>query len=374
MKPTVVHLITTLDVGGAERALFNLISGGLENYVNNHVVSLKDEGHYGPLLSEMDVPVFSANLPTNPMAFLGAKKLNHLLKQSKPDLIQCWMYHSNLLGLAAKSLSGTTRSIPMVWNVRHTLEDPKTFKPQTRLVINAGAKLSKQAHSIIFNSERALNQHAEIGYQRNTSCVIPNGFDLTLWSPDPQARLRFRQQHNIADSTKVAGFVGRGDKQKDIPTLLQAFENTRKTQPNCALVLIGREHEQYFTNGTPPEGVIALGQRSDVQQLVPALDFLVLSSKSEGFPNVVGEAMACGIPCVSTDVGDAKAIIADTGWIANVSDVPDLSDKLTKAFGTQLQELQRRGQAARHRMQEHFSIEHAVNEYAHLYKTLISEQ
>ena len=364
--PRVIHLITGLERGGAERFLYNLISTGLKGQFNNSVISLMEEGYYGKLLKKKKIPVFSLDMRRGQINFSAAKKLRRILVDQKPDIIQGWMYHGNLAALLGYIM--INKKVKLSWTIRLSLEIYKRMKLTTRLAIKLGSYFSRIPDLIIYNSNRSLKQHRSIGYNRENDFSIPNGFDTKAWKPNKKIRAYLRNKHGISKTTKVIGYVGRGDDQKDIPTLFKAFDKVCKKHSNIILLTIGRNLRQYSTNN---KNIIFLGQQSNLENLMNAFDLLCLSSKAEGFPNVIGEAMSTGIPCVTTDVGDAKDIVGETGWISPPNDPISLANCLDSALKKPKGQLKKYGKIARKKIISNFSIDRVKNQYISLYNSTL---
>ena len=365
-KPRVIHLITGLERGGAERFLYNLICNGLNKKFNNTVVSLMSDGYYGNLLKKKNVPVYSLNMSRGKINFIAAKKLRKIITQNKPDIIQGWMYHGNLAALLGSIM--TKRKIKLSWTIRLSLEIFKSMKLSTRTAIKLGSYLSRIPDLIIYNSVRSLYQHRNSGFSEKKDFFIPNGFDTKAWKPDTKIRQSLRESFGISKATKIIGYVGRGDDQKDIPTLFKAFEIVFKKHPNIILVTIGRNLKKYPTNN---KNIIFLGQRSDVHKIMKSFDLLCLSSKAEGFPNVIGEAMSTGVACVTTDAGDAKNIVGDTGWVSPPNDPISLAKCLDSALKNSPSKLKECGNIARKKIINNFSIKDVKNQYISLYNSIL---
>ena len=364
--PSVIHLITGLERGGAERFLNNLVSNGLKGQFNNSVISLMTEGYYGKLLKKKKIPVFSLDMKRGQINFSGVKKLREILIDQKPDIIQGWMYHGNLAALLGYIM--INRKVKLSWTIRLSLEIYSRMKLTTRIAIKLGSYLSRIPDLIIYNSNRSLKQHRAIGYNKENDFSIPNGFDTKVWKPNKKIRVYLRNKFGISKTTKVIGYVGRGDDQKDIPTLFKAFDKICKKHSNIILLTIGRNLKQYTTSN---KNIIFLGQQSNVQDLMNTFDLLCLSSKAEGFPNVIGEAMATGLPCVTTDVGDAKDIVGKTGWISPPNDSISLANCLDSALKNSHGQLEKYGKIARKKIISNFSIDDVKNQYISLYNSTL---
>jgi glycosyltransferase involved in cell wall biosynthesis len=234
----------------------------------------------------------------------------------------------------------------------------------TRLSIRAGARLSRATHSVIYNSADAARHHEALGYDRLKTVVIPNGFDTTRFAPSASARARFRQQHGLSEAHFVIGVVARVHQHKGYCDLLDAAALFAKDRPHARFVLIGKGCEpraqplaQWVESRGLADRVIFLGERSDLETLYPAFDVSALASITESFPNVLGESMACAVPCAATDVGAAAELIGDTGRVVSARAPAELCSALSAL--EHLGETGRRkiGLAARRRIVEHFSLE-----------------
>ncbi len=364
----ITHVITGLTVGGAERALHSLLTGGLEGQTVNRVISLMDMGHYGLRLREAGIEVIGLDMKLGFPTPAVIVRLRRALRAAPPDIIQGWMYHGNLAAsLGARLVPGPPA---LAWNIRTSMDDPTMIRRSTRGIVSLSARLSSKVKSIVYNSARSQGQHRALGFAGSRDVVIPNGFDMNLWQHGAAARAAGRAELGIDELTVVIGYVGRGALVKDVPTLFRAFAAVRTDHPEAVLVCIGRDIEAQLPADVPAEGIHFLGQRSDVAQLIPAFDLLCLSSRVEGFPNVLGEAMACAVPCVTTNVGDAENIVGDTGWVVPPADHRSYAKALKAALSEGSAARARRGQAARHRIEASYALPTIVARYAEMYRQL----
>jgi len=226
--------------------------------------------------------------------------------------------------------------------------------------------------AIVFNSYLSRDQHVAFGIDSTKCVVIPNGFDTTVWCPDKNERATVRQTLGIPCNARVVGHVGRYHPLKDQATLLGAMQTVMLRHPNVYLLLIGRDVspdnsnlKEYFDR-LPMDRVYVTGERLDVPCLVRAMDVLCLSSRSEAFPNVLGEAMACGVVCVTTDAGDARVIVGETGLVVPIGDHNALARALSEVIGKDESELKSLGSRARDRITQHYSITEAASTYQNL--------
>jgi len=365
---SVLHMITGLNDGGAEAVLYRLCTH--DDPARHHVVSMMDGGKYGPMLEAEGVRVTCLDMPRGRLTLSGLRRLWGVLRKERPQIVQTWMYHANLVGGVLAKLTGVKN---IYWGIHHTDLVPGTTGRSTRMVDWLCARLSPYVPSgIIACAERAKEVHIRNGYDAGKFTVIPNGYDIGQFSPDVEVRRAFRKELGVGAETLVLGLVGRWNPQKDHANLFRAFSLLRKQMPDLHLVLAGTDCDRSNTDlmrllrdvgGT--EGVHLLGRRSDVPALMNALDLHILSSYSEAFPNVVAEAMACGTPCVVTDVGDAAAIVGDTGWVVPPRDSEALARAIAEALaeGQNADMWHRRQRAARQRIVDEFSLEAMVARY-----------
>lgn len=363
----ILHVITGLNDGGAEAVLFRLCTQGSSH--RHHAVSLMDEGKYGPLLAECGVSVTCLGMIRGRISLSGLWRLWWLIRTAKPDAIQTWMYHANLVGGVVARLAGQRN---IIWGIHHTTLMPGESRRGTILVSWLCARLSRIVpRSIICCAERSRKVHADLGYDDERMRVIPNGYDLSVFRPDSKAGEQLRRDLRLEPTERMIGFVARYDPLKDHETLLSALAVLKRQRrcPVCLLVGTGMEPgnaalaDRIASLGLDGK-VCLLGRRNDIPAVMNALDVHVMSSSAEAFPNVLAEAMACGTPCISTDVGDAAEIIGGTGRIVPPRD----PDALAKAIAELLIERDTaawpdRCEEARHRIAERYSIQRMFDEY-----------
>lgn len=364
----VLHIITGLGDGGAEAVLHRLITH--DPLDEHHVVSLTGLGKYGPLLRERGLKVTALEMPRGRMTLAGLKGLWRAVQQGRPDVIQTWMYHADLLGGVVGRLAG----VPVVWGIRNTTLEPGLSSRNTILVARLCARLSRWApRRIIACAQAAVEAHAALGYDRGRMVVIPNGYDLARFRPDAEARVRLRREWDVPDGVPLLGMVARWDPQKDHANLIAALRLLQQRGAMFRAVLVGSGVDESNTGlmsvlreAGLGERVRPLGPRLDIPALMNALDIHVLSSAyGEAFPNVLAEAMACGTPCVATGVGDAAQIVGETGWVVPPRNAAALADALQQAIeaAREPQGWRDRQQACRQRIQERYSLEAMVRRY-----------
>lgn len=373
---SIVHVITSLGIGGAEMMLFRLLS---EAQLDQHCVSTVVSFAGGPMVDELRAlgirvvvlserpRLWSVNL------FI---RLVRLLNALRPDLIHAWMYHGNLFG----GLAGLcVHSTPVIWSIRSEHVSSETDKPITIWVSRISALLSGiLARQIVCNSESGMLFHAGVGYARDRMCVVPNGFNLDRFKPDRTAREEIRRELGIDPAGDVIGLVGRFDPTKDHITLIRAARFLQEMHPGVTFVMCGTGVTWETTALSEPIGRIGLqtqfrllGVRRDVHRIIAALDVLVSCSVTESFSNVLGEAMACGVPCVSTDVGSAVEILGDVGRVVHVGDAFAIAEACRAFLCMSLEDRARLGAAARRRIEEKYSMRKIYETYIRLYEEVV---
>lgn len=370
---SVIHLISGLNDGGAEAVLYRLCTSHLG--MNHQVISMMGDGKYGPLLRQAGVTVTCLNMPQGRVTLGGLWKLWHLLRKERPDVVQTWMYHADLIGGVLARLAGIKK---IFWNIRHTTLDAEHSKRSTILVAKLCALISGWVPTgIVCCAQKAEEVHRALGYVSSNMPVIPNGYDLSRFALDVEARTRLRAEWGVGDRW-LLGMVGRFDPQKDHRNFLSALAELKQRGTDFYAVLIGRGMDGSNSQlaGWLQElglvnDVLLLGQRTDIPDVMNALDVHVLSSAfGEAFPNVVAEAMACGTPVISTDVGDAAMIIGDTGWVVAPQNASALVDALSVACAEMddTQQWAARRAAARQRVEDNFSLSRMVASYDALWR------
>lgn len=373
----VLHLITGLSTGGAEMMLYKLVSRMDRDKFEIQVVSLIDIGPIGKRIQDLGIPVKSLGMkrgiPDPRMLF----KLTRWLKKNRPDIIQTWMYHSDFIGGVAAKLAG---GIPLVWGIRHSNLDLEGNKRTTIWTAWLCARLSRwlPAH-IVCCSEASRRVHTALGYDPDRMVVIPNGFDLTLFKPDLEGGSLIRQELGISEDTMLIGMVGRFDPQKDHLNFIKAAVLLQKEIRDVQFLLCGDDitwRNQKLSKWIDGAGLHRyfhlLGRRDDIPQIMTALDIASSSSSyGEGFPNVVGEAMACGTSCVVTDVGDSALMVGDTGKVVLPRDPSGLAAAWHDLIVQGKNARRQLGKNARRRVENNFSLPAIVGRYQQLYREMV---
>lgn len=353
--------------------LVKLVAALRPKRCNFLVVSLRDVGTQAQPLRELGAVVeqLHMNRPWHLPAFVP--RLRRLITHFAPDVIQGWMYHGNLA--ATLGMRWAPSDALLMWGIRQTFHGMANERPLTRLVIRANARLSERPGHIVFNSTSSLDQHAAIGFRKERAKMIPNGFELDRFRPDASVRARCRAWLGVSPDTLVVGHVARDHPMKDHETLLLAARQVVRSSPNALFVLVGTGVDEsnsrlaglvrQFELG---RNVRFLGEVFQLENLYPAFDLCVLSSAwGEAFPNVLGEAMACGVPCIATDVGEAGTIIGDQHRVVDPSKPDALAHAIRQVL--EMDPLQRchLGASDRERVVARYALDRIADEYWRLY-------
>ncbi len=374
----VVHCINGLNVGGAEMMLYKTTTRMARDRIATLVVSVMAVGPIGERIQHAGIPVVAfGKTPGKPDPRM-VWKLYRLLRREKPDVVQTHMYEANLYGVLAAKLA----RVPIIWGIRCSDMDLSLYSPLSRLSFQLGARLSHLPDATIVNSEAGRTYHIARGYDGRRMVVVPNGFELDRFRPDAEARRAFRAELGLDDDALLVGRVARFDAMKDYATFAQAAGIAATQDARLRFVLAGERvtsENAELAHWVQQAGIASrahlLGRRNDVPRVMAGLDVLVSSSAfGEGFPNVIGEAMACGVPCAVTDTGDSAFVVGDTGVVAPVRNPTALAEALLTLTRLPRAERAQRGQAARQRVAENFDIERVVARSEKLYADVLARR
>ena len=368
----ICHLITSLDTGGAERSLVNLVTAMNRDEFENEVITLLKPGPMAQTLAQAGIPVTSMEIgrhKPNPAAVLAL--IRHL-RMKRPAILQTWLYHADFFGSVTALFAKPDH---LVWNVRSSQIGDPSIRRSTRYLARFLGMLSRRPDAIIVNSRDGQRDHERIGYRPKRWVNIANGVDLERFRPRRDERATLRTRLGIPADATVIGLVARYHPMKDIDTFLRAASRLQQEHENAKFVLCGDGLDA--GNSTLAKLVRALdldrnivlhGPRSDIELIYPVFDLLTLCSiAGEGFPNVLCEAMACDVPCVATDIGDSAEIISDCGLIVPKGD----HGALARAWHVLLAKHPQPGtETPRSRIAARYSLETMRAQYESFYRSL----
>jgi len=374
----VLHIIVGLDAGGAELMLKRLVEFALSDSSQQHVVvSLSGYGTLGQQLEVSGIKVFTLDM-TSAFQLPGILwRLTKLIRVQRPDIVQTWMYHADFLGGVAARLAGVKR---VIWGIRTTDVDSRNSRT-TVLLRGICAVLSKFVPRLIVCAANASRRsHILAGYDAERMVVVPNGFDLSRFNVACSQRDTIREICGFDLAKVVIGYVGRFHQDKDQENFVCAAGLLAARHNNVCFLMVGRdldganvELREWILKTGYADRFILLGERADVPACLSSMDIFCLSSRTEGFPNVVGEAMATGLPCVVTDVGDAAFLVADTGIVVPKEDANALAIGMERLLALDLAERTHLGQLAKTRIFSEFSMQRSLERFTSLYQKLTDE-
>ena len=372
----VVHCITGLRGDGAQRMVLRLTEGLQRRGIDNVIVSLSPREPLADAFEARGMTVHSLGMCPSVTGTLNLAYLPKLLDDLSPDLLQGWMYHANLMLTLVSPLS--RRKVPVLWNIRRGTDDIRERKFSTRAVIRANSWLSSRAEHVVYCTHESRRQHQAIGFSRHNGFVIGNGFDVGKFSRSADMRRTTREKYGVADTDILIGNIGRDDSAKGRPYLIEAFAGVLKQVPNARLLLVGRgmskenpELLRLLASAGVTSRVTLVGEYSPISDLYSAIDILCSSSVTEGFPNVIGEAMSCEVPCVASDVGNVRELLDGVGVIVPPRSAKSLADALIGVSGEGRKAWRERGVRSRHRISDEYSMQSVVDAYASLYRDVV---
>jgi len=326
-------LITGLGQGGAETMLYRLLSNMDNNRFENIVISMTDKGVFAEKIEHLGIPVYCLNMKRNLSSIVAIWRYHRLLKKHHPDIVQAWMYHANAFAMMARFFLSKHQ---VIFNIRRSLDNKTNLKWLTRCALKFNAWLSPWAVAVIYNSQWSQMQHQQTGFCADNAVYIPNGFDLNVFKPSEVIYKKFRVKHHLNECSKIVGMIARFHSDKNHQGFVEVAKRIADSanSESVFFVLAGKGCHinnqpllEWIKNAHLEDRFILLGSVESIQVL-PAFDVYLSTSWVEGFPNVIGEAMACGVPCVATDVGDTKMIVSTHGYTVAAGQYDELAQQV----------------------------------------------
>jgi glycosyltransferase involved in cell wall biosynthesis len=371
----VVHVITALKPGGAEVMLLRLLQHTRRADYDPYVIGLAGPGEISDQIAEMGIPVTALGGRRSVPDPAALVKVTRILRRFRPDVVQTWMYHADLVGGMAARAAGNP---PVAWGLHHSDLSPEFNRRSTLLTARTCARLSSRLPAaIVCCAESTRRIHAAFGYDAEKMLVIPNGFDLEAFRPDPAARIAIRRELGLPETARLVGIIARFHPYKDHRTFLRAAGIVRARRDDVHFLLCGSrlnwenaELVKWIDQAGVRDRCFLLDRRRDVSTIQASLDVACLSSTCEAMPLSIGEAMSCGVPCAVTDVGDAALLVGDTGRIAPPRDPEALAAACLSLLTVPADAYARLGEAARRRIAERYSLTAIADRYLELHEDL----
>lgn len=367
-----VFIIAGLSVGGAENMQFNLLTRIDRTKFSCHVISLTDVGEIGRRMTALGVPVEALGMRPGAPNPIHLARLILRLRQINPDVVHTWMYHADLIGGLAARFAG----VPvLIWGVRSA----DFLRPDTnvtlKIVVSLCVRMSSRLPDyVIYNSQTGKTYHEGLGYRACDSLVVPNGVDVETFRPSVEARDEVRKELGIPLGSYLVGLIARFDSIKNQEGFIRAAWYLHQEMPAVHFVMAGPGIEwsnpklnKLIDTARLTRVFHLLGNRDDIPRLTASLDLQSLTSGSEAFPNVLIEAMACGVPCVSTDVGDAAMILGDAGRLVPKGDMKEMARQWAALLKLPRDERRALEERARARVINQFEISAVVRRYESIY-------
>lgn len=366
----VLHLISGLGRGGAETLLSRVVGANVSR-VSQSVVSLTSAGVLGPEIAALGVNVIALDIK-GPVSWLrGVAQVTALVRKERPDVVQTWLHDADLVGTVATISS---RSSSLVWGLQCAELRLGDVPRRNILLVKILSRLSRRPRAVVSVSEAGRVAHIDAGYRPQRWAVIPNCVDVDRYRPDAEARRQIRKRLRVSDDTVLIGLVGRYHPMKGHELFLDAAGRLAGERPDVRFVMAGPNvNLQNPAIATQLERlglgdrVQVVGVEPDMPAFMNALDILTVASTSEGFPTVLVEAMATGVPCAATDVGDCRLVIADTGRTASARTPEALSAAWLELVEMSSGARRDLGDRARARTIERYSTDRVAAAYLDLY-------
>lgn len=368
-KLQVVHVITGLGAGGAENQLLSLQAAIAESGIEQQVISLQSGGTLRDTFRQKfgEVTELGANRGQPP--FRLAWKLHQILRRREPDVIHAWMYHACAVASVVPSRA------PLIWGIRHGLDSPQHLRPATKYLVRVLPIVRFRPAAIVFNSHSSRIQHLQIGYPASKSIIVRNGVNTGRFTPNRAQRANLLGTLGGEPGTFVVGYVGRLHRVKGWDLFCEVAARVRGVRSDVMFVIAGAGDDrdmdalhQTIAKFELADSVRLIGFQPDVVPLMQGMDLLISPSRSEGFSNVIAEAMACGVPCVVTNVGESASIVGPCGAVVDRIDAELIAGATIRMLELGHDRLNEAGLAARQRVIEQFSIARSAAHYSSIYR------
>lgn len=366
----ILHIISGLGPGGAQTCLLNLIKN-TEN-ISHSVISLGSQDIYHKILNELNVEYFNIPISTNIISIKNFFILSKYIQKCTPDIVQTWLYRADLMGTTANFL--TKHKNRIIWSVRCSDMGGRYEKGMNFVLLKLLIRLSKIPDSIVFNSFSGAKFHISSGYSPENAVNISNGIDTEVFKSQISLKNEKRNELNIPENIFLAGYVGRYDDVKghdDFLNIIKKNLDAWGLMVGDGVTKSSRIREKIKSEKLS-DRIRLFEQRNDIPEIMSTFDVFLSASRSEGFPTVIAEAMACEIPIIATNAGDTKKILGSDGFISPIGNINELSNNFLLVKKMSNSERQHLGGKLRKRILDNYSMEQMIKKYQDLYKKLVS--
>lgn len=374
-KIKLLHITPDLARGGSANVLLALLGQNISRGIRQKILTLSSRNDYQYELEELGVEVFQVpfdRLWTSPQALVAAKRI---LKKIRPHLIQTWLYKADFVGALLRQDGDR-----LIWSIHNGAVDADSLGWGKVLLLRLLARMSRRSvDRIISCSGVAAEKHATLGYAREKLRVIHNGFDGWKSQPDPKSREIIREAFGVRPGEFLVGHVGRPHSLKNYQMLAMVMVRCFLKNPKIKFLLVGpdskflsrfRERHPLF-QGRHQEKIMILPPQQGLTAYYNGIDILVMTSRAEAFPMVLGEAMLCGKVCLSTNVGDVSLLISDPQWLVAPEDAGEMAGKILQASRLSPRARAAIGRRNRQVVMKNFSVEKMGNSYHQNYLELV---
>lgn len=366
----ILFFIRSLNAGGAERQLIVTTKGLAERGHDIAVLTFYSGGFYADELKGTSVQLLSLDKKGRWDVFGFLLRLRKIIRQQAPDAIYSFLGTANILTVLMRPFIQVKK---LVWGVRASNMDLEQYDWLSRWSYQLECYLSKFADLIIANSNAGKDYAVAHGFPEDNITVIHNGIDTQRFYPAKIRGQSLRKQWGVKPQQTLIGAVGRIDPMKGIPVFLDAVATIKQDFPNLRFVWVGAGDAHYektmYQQATTlglDDVLIWAGRHTDMLAVYNTFDISSSSSCSEGFPNVLGEAMACGVPCVVTDVGDSALVVGNVGMVVLPRDSQGLSDAWIKMLRIDKLLFQKKAISGRNKVHNEFSVVALIENTEHV--------
>jgi glycosyltransferase involved in cell wall biosynthesis len=358
----ILFFIRSLGSGGAERQLLITAKGLAERGYEVIILTFYNGGFYENQISGTNIHLLSLNKKGRWDLVAFFCRLVSVLRKEIPDVVYSFLGTANIFLVLTRPFLPHTK---IIWGVRSSNMNLGDYDRAARWSYWLECRLACFADLIVVNSSSGQEYSVENGFPEGKMVLIANGIDTEHFRPDKTAGENFRKTWGIKKHERLIGLIGRIDPMKDHSTFLRAAVLIRRKFPNIRFIFVGKgeelEYENTICNLAKKLGLddvlIWTGEQADMLGVYNALDIASSSSSyGEGFPNVIGEAMSCGVLCQVTNVGDSALVVGEVGWVVPPDDYEVLSSAWAEMLSLEISEFEAISISSRERVLSEFSI------------------